>query len=180
MPWSGGDEKGSRPLRRAATVGRVDDLEVAFREAMARVPAPVSVITTTVDATPTGTTVSAFASLSISPPMVVFALDNRGAMLDRLRQSGRAGVNILAGHQADVAVRFAARSPERFTELVWHDDHGLPRIDDAAAWLRCESLEFLPGGDHTIVLATVVDAESGGDSSLGYHLRQFRDNRPGD
>lgn len=151
---------------------------MAFREAMARVPAPVSVITTAVEGAPTGTTVSAFASLSISPPMVVFALDNRGGMLTRLQQAGLAGVNILAGHQADVAVRFATRDPDRFTDLAWHDDHGLPRIDTAAAWLRCEKLEFLPGGDHTIVLGTVVDAASDGESSLGYHLREFRDNRP--
>ena len=158
----------------------MDELEVRFREAMARVPAPVTVITTQVDGIPTGTTVSAFASLSISPPMVIFALDNRGSMIDRLRAAGRAGVNILAGHQAEIALQFARRGlPDRFAELAWHEDHGLPRIDEVVAWLRCEDLTLVPGGDHTVVLGTVTEAETVGDSSLSYHLREFRDVRPG-
>ncbi|MFT3888945.1 MAG: flavin reductase family protein [Arachnia sp.] len=157
----------------------MDDLEDAFREAMARVPAPVTVITTSLDGAPSGTTVSAFASLSIAPPMVLFALDNRGGMIDRLRASGRAGVNVLSGDQAEIAVRFASRHiGDRFEGLTWTEDHGLPRFDGAAAWLRCEHLTFEPGGDHTLVLGTVSEAISDGDSSLSYHLRTFRDSRP--
>lgn len=158
----------------------VDELEVTFREAMARVPAPVTVITTTIDGEPTGTTVSAFASLSISPPMALFALDNRGAMIERLRSSGRVGINILAGDQSELALRFAKRGlTDRFEGLRWRLDHGLPRLDGAVSWLRSETLTLVPGGDHTVVLATVAAAETSGDSSLGYHLRQFRDVRPG-
>ncbi|MDO5675953.1 MAG: flavin reductase family protein, partial [Propionibacteriaceae bacterium] len=80
----------------------MQQLEVSFREAMARVPSPVTVITTTLDGVPWGTTVSAFASLSVDPPMVFFALDNRGGMIDRIRQAARVGVNVLAGDQADL------------------------------------------------------------------------------
>ena len=153
---------------------------MTFREAMARVAAPVTVITTEVDGQPYGTTVSAFASLSIDPPMVVFALDNRGSMIDRLRTTGRAGINVLSGDQGDIAIRFASRSlTDRFDAIRWHSEHRLPRIDGTVAWLRCEELSFLPGGDHTVVLGSVVEADTFGESSLGYHLRQFRDNRPG-
>ena len=146
---------------------------------MAHVPSPVTVITTMVDGAPTGTTVSAFASLSIDPPMVFFALDNRGGMIDRVRESGRVGINLLAGDQSEVALRFARRDlPDRFAGLGWHADEGLPRIDGAVAWLRCEELEFRPGGDHTVVLAHVTEAEFDGDESLVYHLRAFRDVGP--
>lgn len=157
----------------------MQELEAVFREAMARVASPVTVITTMADGIPTGTTVSAFASLSVHPPMVFFALDNRGGMIDRVREAGRVGVNVLAGHQGDVALRFARRDlPDRFAGLGWREDHGLPRIEGIVAWLRCEALELVPGGDHTVVLARVDDAVTLGDSSLGYHLRQFKDVRP--
>ena len=53
----------------------MDELEASFRDAMARVPAPVTVITTSADGQPTGTTVSAFASLSIDPPMVRVSME---------------------------------------------------------------------------------------------------------
>lgn len=164
---------------RPATVDAVDPLIDTFRDAMARVPAPVTVITTAVDGAPTGTTVSAFASLSLTPPMVVFALDNRGGMIDRVRESGRLGVNILGAGQGDLAIRFARRDlPDRFAGLDWTVDHGLPRLDGIVSWLRCEELELLPGGDHTVVLAHVTAAETLGDHSLGYHLRTFRDVGP--
>ncbi|NHB84391.1 flavin reductase family protein [Tessaracoccus sp. HDW20] len=105
----------------------MDELETAFRDAMARVAAPVTVITTDDGNRPSGTTVSAFASLSVTPPMVMFALDNRGGMIDRLREAGRVGVNILAGDQADVAIKFAGKHlAERFAGIDWHRDHGLP------------------------------------------------------
>lgn len=157
----------------------VDELQIAFREAMAHVSAPVTVITTMLDGTPFGTTVSAFASLSISPPMVVFALDNRGAMVERLRSAGRAGVNILGGDQDSVALKFASRgSTDRFESLDWQQDAGLPRIDGAAAWLQCDELTFIPGGDHTVVLGTVAAAHTAGGPSLAYHLRTFRPMAP--
>ncbi|GAA4889315.1 flavin reductase family protein [Tessaracoccus lubricantis] len=152
------------------------ELEVSFREAMARVPSPVTVVTTMLDGVPTGTTVSAFASLSVTPPMVFFALDNRSGMIERIRETGRVGINILAAGQGEVALRFARRDiPDRFADLAWQDDHGLPRLEGSVSWLRCEQLEFVAGGDHTVVLATVAAAEAHSDSSLGYHLRQFRD-----
>lgn len=156
-------------------MGVVHELEENFRNAMARVPSPVAVITAMIDGEPTGTTVSAFASLSVDPPMVFFALDNAGGMIDRIRTARRVGINVLAGKQAEVALRFARRDlPDRFADLNWRVDHDLPRIDATAAWLRCEELEFVAGGDHTVVLARVAAAEALGTSSLGYHLRQFK------
>lgn len=149
------------------------DLEQAFRDAMARVPAPVTIVTTIDDdGVPHGTTVSAFASLSIAPPMVLFALDNRGGMRNRIAAAGKVGINVLAGDQADVALRFALPGL-RFEETPWHLDGGLPRLDGVAAFLHCDHVELLPGGDHTVVLGTVRSAESVGDQSLSYHLRQF-------
>ena len=156
-------------------MGPVDDLHSSFRDAMARVAAPVTVVTTSIDGVPTGTTVSAFASLSITPPMVLLALDNRGGMIGRVRASGRIGINVLAEGQADIAVRFARTDlPDRFAGLAWRDDHGLPRLAGAVAWLRCDELTFEPGGDHTIILGTVAAAEVDGDASLAYQMRRFQ------
>lgn len=149
------------------------ELHQQFRDAMARVPAPVTVITTMDDeGNPQGTTVSAFASLSITPPMVIFALDNRGVMKDRIAASGRCGVNILSGDQAHTASVFA-RPGDRFSGVDWKLTDGVPELDGVASFLCCDKLQFLPGGDHIIVLAEVASAHSYGDQSLSYHLRAF-------
>jgi flavin reductase (DIM6/NTAB) family NADH-FMN oxidoreductase RutF len=55
-----------------------------FRDVMAGVPTPVPVVTTQVDDRPHGTTVRAFASLSMAPPMLLAALDRRSKLLARL------------------------------------------------------------------------------------------------
>lgn len=158
-----------------ANVGSMDSpLAHSFREAMAHVSAPVSVITTTVGGVPHGSTVSAFASLSVHPPMVLLALDNRGALVGQIKESGRLMVNVLAEDQSELAIRFATRGlPNRFEELEWADDHGLPRIAGASAWLRCDRVVFEPGGDHTVLLATVFAAETSGRGGLTYYRRRF-------
>lgn len=157
------------------SVGAMDDeLAQGFREAMAQVSAPVSVVTTMVEGVPHGSTVSAFASLSVHPPMVIIALDNRGALVNHVRASGRLMLNVLADDQADVALRFATRTvADRFDGLAWTEDHGLPRLDGAAAWLRCERVVLEPGGDHTVLLATVFATETSGRGGLTYYRRQF-------
>lgn len=152
----------------------MDQLAIDFREAMSRVPAPVTVVTTMLDGRPHGTTVSAFASLSVHPPMVVIALDNRGALVEQVRRAGRLGVNILSETQTEEAVRFATPGlRDRFDGVKWSSDEGLPRLAGTAAWLRCEHVVLEPGGDHTVLLATVATAESSGSGSLTYYRRQF-------
>ena len=141
---------------------------------MAHVSAPVTIITTMVDGVPYGSTVSAFASLSVHPPMVLFALDNRGALVSHVRSSGRIGINVLSSAQSDIAIRFATRGlPDRFAGIDWVEDNGLPRIEGSTAWLRCDEVTCTPGGDHTVLLGTVSAAETTGVDGLTYYQRRF-------
>ena len=141
---------------------------------MAHVSAPVTIITTMVDGVPYGSTVSAFASLSVHPPMVFLALDNRGALINHIRAAGRIGINILSSAQAAVAIRFATRGlQDRFTGIDWVEDHGLPRIEGSTAWLRCDEIMCTPGGDHTVLLGTVSFSETSDVDSLTYYRRRF-------
>ena len=152
----------------------IEDLEANFREAMAHVSAPVSIVTTMVEGTPHGSTVSAFASLSVHPPMVLLALDNRGSLVNQIRSSGRLGLNVLASDQAELAKRFATRGiADRFSDVDWEEEHGIPRLAGITAWLRCDRVVFEPGGDHTVLLATVTTAQAQGGSGLTYYRRRF-------
>ncbi len=145
----------------------------AFKEAMAHVSAPVTIITTWCDDTPHGTTVSAFSSLSVTPPMVIVSLDNRGTMVDRLRDSGTMGINVLAPDQSDLAIRFATKVPDRFDGVEWSLDLGVPRLPGITTWLYCDKLQFEPGGDHTVVLGSVARTEVLRDDALVYFRRTF-------
>ena len=84
-------------------------LQAAFRTAMGSVCTPVSVVTTMADGLPYGTTVSAFASLSMDPPMVLVALDLGSDLLALVRQTGHFGLNILSSSQSALALNFARK-----------------------------------------------------------------------
>ncbi|MFD4603083.1 flavin reductase family protein [Streptomyces sp. NPDC058464] len=147
--------------------------EQEFRDLMAGVCAPVTIVTATAEGLPHGTTVSAFASLSLRPPMVTVALDRASGVLSRITSTGRFGVNVLAHTQDDLALTFARRGADRFAHTTWHYDHGLPRLDSASGWLACEVAEVVEGGDHLLLLGTVTHARTTPAPPLVYGHRTF-------
>lgn len=144
-----------------------------FRDAMAEVCSPVTVVTIVHEGVAYGTTVSAFASLSLDPPMVTVALDHRSDLLAKVRHSGRLGVNILGSGQDDLAVAFARKGVDKFAGVGWCLDHGLPRLDRSVVWLDCEVSAVAVGGDHVVILAGVRTVSVAPAAPLTYHRRRF-------
>lgn len=149
-------------------------LQAVFRTAMASVCTPVSVVTTLeLFGQPYGATVSAFTSLSMTPPMVLVSLDAHSVLLSMVEHTGAFGVNVLAAGQSELALRFASKRPGRFTGVKWADEHGAARLDGAAAWVACTVSDIVDGGDHRVLLGTVVDAAATDFEPLTYHARTF-------
>lgn len=149
-----------------------------FRSVMAAVCTPVTVITSIDGGIPHGTTVSAFASLSLDPPMVSVALDQGSHLLAMVRKSRRIGVNVLAESQHELALAFARKGGDKFADVDWTCDSGLPRLRNALGWLACEVEELVAGGDHVILLAHVVTAQVEESRPLTYHSRSFGTHAP--
>ncbi|MEV7872678.1 flavin reductase family protein [Streptomyces sp. NPDC088124] len=153
----------------------------AFRDAMATVASPVAVVTAMDEGPrPHGTTVSAFASLSLTPPMVLVSLDNRSQLLAIIRRTERLGLNILGTHQAPLATAFARPGQDKFDDVIWSPSENLPRLPGSAAWIAAEVDEYVTAGDHTVLLAHVITAEpdEAGPQPLTYHRRSFGTHTP--
>ena len=145
-----------------------------FREVMAGVATPVSVVTAvSADGVPHGTTVSAFASLSMDPPMVLVSLDRGSDLLALVRDTGRFGVNVLGSTQSALALSFARKGADKFASVDWVPDQGLPRLPGAPGWLACEVASLVEGGDHVVALGTVLAADTADGAPLTYHSRVF-------
>jgi flavin reductase (DIM6/NTAB) family NADH-FMN oxidoreductase RutF len=144
-----------------------------FRDLMAGVCAPVTVVTAAEQGHPHGATVSAFASLSLRPPMVTVALDSGSHLLARIERTGRFGINVLSHAQGDLAMAFARRSLDRFAGVEWHMDHGLPRLLEAPSWIVCELAQSVEGGDHRLLLGSVVHSVTRTAAPLVYAHRTF-------
>lgn len=151
----------------------VGSLDVRFRSTMADVCTPVSVVTALDNGKAHGTTVSAFASLSIDPPMVLVSLNRQSQLLGIIDLTRRMGINILALDQRDLALRFAKKGEDKFAELGWSVSAEVPRLRDTAGWVACEVVDLVPGGDHLIVLGRVVEVGASSCLPLTYHRRTF-------
>ncbi|GAC51422.1 MULTISPECIES: flavin reductase family protein [Gordonia] len=155
----------------------IDQVALEFREVMARVCTPVAVITAFDDQRPHGTTVSAFTSLSMGPPMVLVSLDRGSDLLAIIRRTGRFGVNVLAHDQADVAMRFARKGADKFDGIVWSESSALPRLDGTSGWLACTTESLVDGGDHVVALGNIAATGVAPVAPLTYHDRVFGTHR---
>jgi flavin reductase (DIM6/NTAB) family NADH-FMN oxidoreductase RutF len=155
-----------------------DVLEEQFRAAMRHVASPVAVVTTYAGDEPHGSTVSAFMSLSMQPPMLLVSLDNRSALLSLLNVGSPLGVNILASGQSDLATLFATRGADRFGAIGWTLRDGAPALEDTHAWVATRVGSLVPAGDHTLVLADVLGASHDTREPLVYHQRVFGTHLP--
>src|SRR6185437_4040323 len=131
-----------------------------FRDLMAGVCAPVTVVTTMTNGVPHGATVSSFASLSLNPPLVSVAFDRSSALLRQIQAAGRFGVNVLGHAQDELAMTFARRGADRFAAASWFTDHALPRLTDAPGWMACELDRSIEAGDHRLLFGLVTAART--------------------
>ena len=94
----------------------MDDVDqAAFREAMARFPAGVTIVTTADRAgRPRGFTASSFCSVSLDPPLVLVCLARSAESYPVFDTCDRFAVSMLGEDDADLAHRFATRRPDKF------------------------------------------------------------------
>ena len=114
-------------------------LDQQFRDLMAGVCAPVTVITTIDADGPHGATVSSLASLSLRPALLSIALDHRSSLLARIVECGRFAVNVLASQQDEEAMLFATRGADRFAATEWNWPVGCPAWSASPAGLPAMS-----------------------------------------
>ncbi|TQN42083.1 flavin reductase (DIM6/NTAB) family NADH-FMN oxidoreductase RutF [Blastococcus colisei] len=151
-----------------------DGLRDRFREVMAGVPTPVSVVTSLDGDRPHGTTVSAFVSLSMAPPMVLVALDRGSDLLAVVGRTDRFGLNILGSDQAALATAFARKGGSlKFAGVPWETADGVPRLLGARGFLGCTVAQPVDGGDHVVLLGDVRVADPGSGRPLTYYSRDF-------
>jgi flavin reductase (DIM6/NTAB) family NADH-FMN oxidoreductase RutF len=130
----------------------------AMREVLGHFVSGVTVVTAVTDDGPIGFTCQSFTSLSLDPPLVTFAPARTSRTWPRLRTIGRFCVNVLAEGQDDVSQNFARSAADKFDGVPWRPSpHGSPVLEEVVAWIDGELWAEYDGGDHTLVVARVLD-----------------------
>lgn len=153
----------------------------AFRDALRHFTSGVTIVTiqTPDDELPHGLTVSAFASISPEPPLIMVAIDHRHSAYPLLEQEGATfAVNVLAQDQMDLSNRFAwLKDGDRFAEGDWQTAvTGAPILQDALAWLDCTIYARHLAGTHTLYVGEVQATQTprADEAPLLYWNRGYR------
>ncbi|EHN10214.1 Nitrilotriacetate monooxygenase component B [Patulibacter medicamentivorans] len=146
----------------------------AMRATLGRFCTGVTVVTTADDAGDDvhAMTANGFASVSLTPPLVLVSVDHRTRMHQRLPETGRYGVSILAADQERIALHFAGRPLAEHDELFeWAD--GVPFVRGAIAHVGCRLHACHEAGDHTLYLGRVGHLASRAGDPLLFHRGSF-------
>ena len=127
-----------------------------FRQAMGKFATGVTVITTEVDGEVHGMTANAFMSVSLNPKLVVVSIGEKAHMLEKITNSKRYAVNILAADQEHISMIFAGQIKER-QNVAFDTLDGLPVIKAAPAQIICEVVNVHVEGDHSLVIGRVTN-----------------------
>ena len=158
--------------------------QAAFRQAAGQFPGGIVVVTTSAGH---AMTVSAFASVSLEPPLVLFCAEKIARFHDAVLAAGAWAVSILAEDGEKTARWLASRGRPLEGQLDGLAHHpgpvtGAPLLDGALATLECQTFAVYDGGDHSIVVGRVIGVGAPADTPprgpLIHHSGRYRRLRP--
>ena len=137
------------------------ELSEAFRKAMRHMAASVCVISTrSPEGRRAAMTATSPTSLSLDPPAMLVCIHRHTLFSQSLSASQNFCVNILGGHQIDIAKACGGGQvgEEKFNTGHWVEtEGGLPILDDALAVITCTFEQATPYGTHDIIIGKVSD-----------------------
>ncbi|WP_408906152.1 flavin reductase [Muricoccus roseus] len=131
-----------------------------FRDAMARLGAAVTIVTTDGPGGRVGITASAVCSVTDTPPTLLVCMNRNSSLNPAVQANGVLCINVLPGDAKDLSNVFAgftgADQIGRFAEGSWTQlVTGAPVLEEAVAALDCEVEEMVEKGTHSVVFARV-------------------------
>jgi flavin reductase (DIM6/NTAB) family NADH-FMN oxidoreductase RutF len=147
-----------------------------LRRVMGHFATGVTVITTcSTDGKPYGLTANAFTSVSLDPPLLLICVDKKAESYPYFEQSKVFTVNILADDQEALSRRFAVSGGPKFEGVSYRTGaNGAPILDGAIGYIECTLYATYDGGDHTIHLGEIRQAETADRKPLLFFRGGYR------
>jgi flavin reductase (DIM6/NTAB) family NADH-FMN oxidoreductase RutF len=156
------------------------EARASFLQAMAEAATSVTLVTTDGSAGRYGVTVSAFASVSADPPMLLACINRKSPAAAAIAANGGYSVNVLSAAQSFLADVFAGRSerfaPYDFGCADWQRAECGWRLLDSIASFDCALDRDIAAGTHQVLIGRVLAThrDAGADaSSLIYARRAY-------
>lgn len=157
-----------------------EEARANFLQAMAEAATSVTLVTTDGPAGRFGVTVSAFASVSADPPMLLACINRKSPAAAAIARNGRFCVNVLSAAQSCLADVFAGRSerfpPYDFGCAPWERAESGWRLVESIASFACALDRDVAAATHRILIGRVLEthrAEFPCAGSLVYSRRAY-------
>lgn len=149
--------------------------EEQFRAALGSFASGVTVVTTK-DARGKllGITVSAFCSVSLSPPMVLICIEKTAGSHYAFEESNVFVVNVLREGESAISELFASQKDDKFEGLEFTPGiEGVPILHHTLASLECRVKFSYHGGDHSIFVGEVENVKVDNGQPLLYFRSRY-------
>ena len=135
-----------------------------FRHVLGHFASGVTIVTACdAEQRPTGFTASAFASVSLDPPLVLICVDHKSQSYPALHQQ----------HE-ELSRRFASSRLDKFDGVAFRmGTLGVPLIGQALGSLECRTVNAHVEGDHTIFVGRVESVHVGEGEPLVYYRGRY-------
>ena len=127
-----------------------------FRNALGRFGTGVTVVTCDTGTGPLGITANSFASVSLDPPLVLWAPAKSSSRYPFYAAADHFAIHVIGADQTEICNGFA-RAGDAFAGLDWDtSDQGVPLINGCLSRFECTKVAEHDGGDHSIIVARVT------------------------
>jgi flavin reductase (DIM6/NTAB) family NADH-FMN oxidoreductase RutF len=133
-----------------------------LRRVMGHFATGVTIITTvSADGVPFGLTANAFTSVSLDPPLLLISVDKKAESYPHFEASKVFTVNILGDDQETLSRKFAVSGGDKFQGVAYRTGaNGVPILENTLAYLECKLYATYEGGDHTLYLGEIEEAQT--------------------
>jgi flavin reductase (DIM6/NTAB) family NADH-FMN oxidoreductase RutF len=165
-------------LMQAPSDGEVVLAEADFKRAFRDHPAGVALITADAGDGPVALTATSVASVSASPPLIMFSVSATSSSSATIRSAHTVVVHLLGSSQLHLAKLGATSGIDRFADrTLWYRlPTGEVVFPEAQSWIRARVEHVLEAGGSAILLVEALEAKPAEDSErapLVYHDRTW-------
>ncbi len=147
------------------------DDRARFLQGMAEAATSVTLVTTDGPAGRFGVTVSAFASVSADPPMLLACINRKSPAAAAIACNGGFCVNVLSAAQSNLADVFAGRSerfpPYDFGCADWERAERGWRLRESVASFACALDRDVAAGTHQVLIGRVLETRRAARACAG-------------
>ena len=144
------------------------------RQIMGRFATGVTLVTARSDEKILGMTANAVLSLSLDPPLILVSVNKKNQMHKFLKKSNCFAINVLRDDQEEISRRFATPGPKDFSDLeLVESKTGSPVLVNALAFIDCQIVQVVPGGDHDMFIGKPLAGETRDGNPLIFYSGQY-------